>query len=320
MGPNDSAADHRNYSQTIRSVTNLLGDAQIAVYPVDVRGLRDGGLSADSSRSMAGPPRELAATSSAKILAPENSAAPRGLDELDQQIAEKNTLTEVATATGGKAFYNSNGIREAIATATEQGSNYYTLSYSPTNKIYNGKFRKIKVLLAQKEYRLHYRQGYFAEDANSAAKDADLSRGARAAATQHGSPPSRQILFSATVVPAGVKTKMNHYQVGEVLQASAKKPVLPPVVEVQHYSIDYSFEGSQLHFLPLENATYRSVLTLMVASFDSEGTMLTGISHVGISNLEPAVYKDVINGEFRWHQEVDVPWRQFRYAWAFRIR
>jgi hypothetical protein len=57
-----------------------------------------------------------------------------------------------------------------------------------------------------------YRQGYFAEDANSAAKDADLYRGARAAAMQHGSPPSRQILFSATVVPAGVKTKMNHYQ------------------------------------------------------------------------------------------------------------
>jgi hypothetical protein len=100
---------------------------------------------------------------------------------------------------------------------------------------------------------------------------------------------------------------MNHYQVGEVLQASAKKPVLPPVVEVQHYSIDYSFEGSQLHFLPLENATYRSVLTLMVASFDSEGTMLTGISHVGISNLEPAAYQDMINGEFRLHQEVDVP-------------
>ena len=100
----------------------------------------------------------------------------------------------------------------------------------------------------------------------------------RAAAIQHGSPPSRQILFSATVVPAGVKTKMNHYPVGEVLLASVKKPVLPPVVAVQHYSIDYSFEGCQLHFLPPENATYRSVLTLMAASFDSEGTMLTGIS------------------------------------------
>jgi hypothetical protein len=99
-----------------------------------------------------------------------------------------------------------------------------------------------------------------------------------------------------------------------------EKASLAAGCEVQHYSIDYSFDGSQLHFLPLENATYRSVLTLMVASFDSEGTMLTGISQVGISNLEPAVYKDVINGEFRWHQEVDVPWRQFRYAWAFRIR
>jgi hypothetical protein len=35
--------------------------------------------------------------------------------------------------------------------------------------------------------------------------------------------------------------------------------------------------------------------------------MLTGIAHLGVSNLEPAVYKDVVGGEIRLHQEADVP-------------
>jgi len=307
VGANDSASDNRNYSEQIRRVTNLLAEAQIAVYPVDVRGLVAGGIGADRSGLTGGPPSELAATSTAKVLAPENTAAPQGLDEMDQQATERAALNQVAAATGGKAFLNSNGIKDAIATAVEQGANYYALSYSPSNQIYNGKFRRVKVTLSEKGYALHYRPGYFAEDTKTIAQDVDLSRRTRAAAMQHGSPPSRQILFSATVVPVGSKTKMNHNQIGEVLLASTKKPVLPPVVDVQHYSIDYSLQGSELQFLPQQSATYRNLLTLMAASYDNQGTMLTGTSYVGISNLAPSVYKDVIGGQFALHQEVDVP-------------
>lgn len=306
-GANDSASDNRNYSEPIRRVTTLLAEAQIAIYPVDVRGMLAGGFGADSPGTIGGPPQQLAATSNAKVLAPENTAAPAGLDEMDQQASERSTLNQVAIATGGKAFLNSNAIKEAIATAAEQGSNYYALSYTPSNHIYNGKFRRVKVQVVEKKYSLHYRPGYFAADANTDAKDEDLSRRTRAAAMQHGAPASRQILFSARVSPTGPKTKMNHNQVGEVLLASTKKPLLPPVVEVQHYSIDYSLQGSQLQFLPQPNTTYRNVLTLMVASFNREGTMLTGTSYVGISNLDPSVYKNVIGGDFELHQEADVP-------------
>jgi len=100
---------------------------------------------------------------------------------------------------------------------------------------------------------------------------------------------------------------MNHNQIGEVLLASTKRPLLPPVVEVQHLSIDYTLQGSQLQFLPQPNAAYRNVLILMVASFNREGAMLTGTSYLGVSNLEPSVYKNVIGGDFELHQEADVP-------------
>lgn len=305
-GPNDSAAENRTYSEPVKLLSNLLAEAQIAVYPVDVRGLVAGGLSAENTGYSLTPLPEMP-NSTPQIMRALGPERPRGLDELDQQATERETLNRVAIATGGKAFFNSNGIRDAIATAVEQGSNYYALSYTSSNKAYNGKFRRIKVLLAEKGYTLHYRQGYFAGDVNAPAQDEELSRRIRAAAMQHASPPSRQILFSAGVAPVGAKTKMNHNSVGEVLLASTKKPILPPVVDVQHYSIDYSLQGSQLQFIPQQNTIYRNVLTLMVASFDSQGTMLTGTSYVGISNLEPSVYKDVIGGEFTLHQEADVP-------------
>ena len=35
--------------------------------------------------------------------------------------------------------------------------------------------------------------------------------------------------------------------------------------------------------------------------------MLTGTSYLGVSNLEPSVYKDVIGGEFSLHQEAVAP-------------
>lgn len=306
---NNTAVDSRNYTEKLRRMTNMLAESQVAVYPVDVRGLVAGGFEASSTGSMIQPPAlDPSSVGTAKILTP-TPQTPAGFGELDEQVEERNSLAEVAASTGGKAFYSANNIRAAIATAVEQGSNYYTLSYAPTNRVYNGKFRKIKVVLAQKQkgYSLHYRQGYFAEAEKNSAPDADLARSSRMMAMQHASPPSRQILFSATVAPMGSKQKMNHLQIGEVIPVSAKKPILPPLVDVQHYTIDYLLDGSAVRFVPEQSGTYRSILTLMAATFDNQGTMLTGVSHVGISNLQPSVYKDAVSGKVVLHEEAYVP-------------
>jgi hypothetical protein len=42
------------------------------------------------------------------------------------------------------------------------GSEYYTLAYRPANPSYNGSFRRIKVTLDNTNYRLRYREGYWA--------------------------------------------------------------------------------------------------------------------------------------------------------------
>jgi VWFA-related protein len=303
----DLSLDNPNYSYKIKRVTNLLAESQIAVYPVDVRGLVGSGVGADTGGGMGGPtnmsPQDFSAGS---VIAPA-SVIPQDMQALAQQAAERDTLLQFATATGGKAFFNTNGVGEAIATAADQGSNYYTIYYSPANKNYDGRFRKIKVQLAEKGYSLHYRQGYYADDTRNSAKDAELARRSRAVAMQHGSPLSHQLTFSVKVVPVGGKQRVDRAKLGELLVASTKAPALPVQIEAQHYYIDYSFDGSELRFMPLENASYRNTLVLMVTSFDREGKMLTGISNLGTRDLQGAAYEKVVAGEFGVQQEVDVP-------------
>src|ERR1022692_4841291 len=42
----------------------------------------------------------------------------------------------------------------------QQGSSYYTLAYTPTNREWNGKYRKIEVKAATPAAELTYRRGY----------------------------------------------------------------------------------------------------------------------------------------------------------------
>ena len=229
------------------------------------------------------------------------------MQALAAQSAEFQTMNEVAQSTGGKAFYNTNGIEEAMTEAAEQSSNYYTLSYNPANKNYDGKFRKIKIAMAEKGYHLYYRPGYFADDPYAPPKNADMARSIGVAAMQHGSPQSRQILFAVRVAPVGSKKQIENPE--RILIASKGKPVLPATVEAQHYVIDFAVESSGLRFMPQENGDHKSTLTIMIAAYDDEGKQLSGVSSIWVGDLDAAAYKNVVSGGVRIEQELDVPER-----------
>jgi VWFA-related protein len=307
IGPISSnpSIDNPNYTYKIKRATNLLADAQVAVYPVDVRGLQVFSAGLESGAGVAGPrsfdPPDPTSPNSVSL----GSGIPQGMDFVTQ-AAEQDTLNQFAVATGGKAFFNTNDIREAIATANEQGSNYYSFSYTSTNKVYNGKFRKIKVQLARKGYKLYYRQGYFADEVNVAAREAQLARNAITTAMQFGSPPAREVQLSVRVYPVGGKKKVDRTTIGEV-QMAKRKSAPPPQVEVQHYVIDYTLDASALRFVPLQSGALHNNLALMISSFGTDGRMLAGMSTLAKSDLQPEVYKRVIAGDIGFQEEVDIP-------------
>jgi VWFA-related protein len=315
------APGSRNYSNLIKRASNLLAQGHVAVYPVDVRGLTGSSISASNHTGLAPAGARQAIGVAAGVISSNGSNAIYGqsvvspnetflqdsMQALAAQSAEFETLNQIASETGGKAFYNTNGIGEAVATASEQGSNYYTLSYTPANRNYNGRFRKIKIALADKGYHLHYRPGYFAEDPSTPVNSGEVLRNLGTVAMQHGSPQSRQVLFEVRVVPLGAQYKANSSKAGKPSSAAKAVPSLPSDVEVQHYGIDYAVNSSDLRFVLQGNETYRSALQLMIAGFDDEGRQLSGLSALWASDLGAADYRDVISGGVHIHQEVDVP-------------
>src|SRR5215831_7198213 len=110
--------------------------------------------------------------------------------------ADHETMDELAEGSGGHAFYNTNGLAAAIATAVEDGANYYTLSYSPTNKKYDGRLRRIHVKLARRGYSLSYRRSYFADDEKTFEEKAADAPFAHARGTmERGAPLAHEIVF-----------------------------------------------------------------------------------------------------------------------------
>ena len=66
-------------------------------------------------------------------------------------------MQAMAEDTGGHAFINTNGLTQAVEEAIENGSNYYTLTYAPTNAVWDSRFRAIKVKVDQPGVKLNYR-------------------------------------------------------------------------------------------------------------------------------------------------------------------
>jgi VWFA-related protein len=70
--------------------------------------------------------------------------------------------------TGGNLFFNRNDINTEIKQSEEWGSEYYTLTYQPSEGNLDGKFRRIRVTLRDPSLRVVTKAGYFSPDKNAA--------------------------------------------------------------------------------------------------------------------------------------------------------
>ena len=116
--------------------------------------------------------------------------------------------------TGGRSFLAENYMDEVTVEAIDDGSNYYTIAYTPNDMRWNGDYRHIKVQVNQPGLELSYRQGFYADDPNvpvkTAASKPGEPMGAEAAgmsramsdAMEYGTPNATQIPFLVQVRPA----------------------------------------------------------------------------------------------------------------------
>jgi VWFA-related protein len=130
------------FSDEVDRTVRALNNADLSIYPVDARGLMVD-HSFDTSRH--------------------GSANPRRMSMPKAPPGSKNqaTMEELASRTGGKAFYNTNDITKAVASAVADARLTYTLGYYPADEKFDGKFHKIEVHLKKGGVKLRYRKGYF---------------------------------------------------------------------------------------------------------------------------------------------------------------
>src|ERR1043166_5962984 len=134
----------------LRAAVNAAVRANVAIYPVDSRGLQaivPGGSARQGSRGGLG-----AFTGSAVA------------SQFTQLAAQQETLTTLASDTGGTAFLDSNDFGEAFAQVTKDISSYYILGYASTNPDRDGRYRRITVRLKNKsDVKVEAREGYYAD-------------------------------------------------------------------------------------------------------------------------------------------------------------
>jgi VWFA-related protein len=134
----------------LRAAVNAAVRANVAIYPVDARGLQaivPGGSARQASRG------GLSAFTGSAVASQFSTLA-----------AQQETLTTLAADTGGTAFLDSNDFGEAFGQVTKDISSYYILGYSSTNADKDGRYRRITVRLrGRSDAKVEAREGYYAD-------------------------------------------------------------------------------------------------------------------------------------------------------------
>jgi VWFA-related protein len=133
----------------LRAATSAAVRANVALYPVDTRGLQAVVPGGDASRAST---RGVAAFSG------------RGVNQqFDSLFASQDTLQTLAADTGGRAFIDSNDFGAAFTQVQRDTSSYYLIGYSSTNTVKDGRFRRISVRMKRSDLRVEARAGYYAD-------------------------------------------------------------------------------------------------------------------------------------------------------------
>lgn len=152
----------RNYSEELTAVASALTDSQIAVYPIDPRGMETQALFDPESHGKLNPFSEGATLRR----------------ESDVRASTRDSIQNLADQTGGQVCVNNNDLSECVKRAMDDSSSYYELTYYPTDKNWHGEFRRISVKTTRPGVQLSFRKGYFARDFDAPfsaknAKDSD---------------------------------------------------------------------------------------------------------------------------------------------------
>jgi VWFA-related protein len=200
------ASFREDYFELQQKVSHQLTAARVALFPLDVRGNMGGGHEGIDSADVKGA--QYVGLGGGQLLSDD-------MAQDDARIGQEHLqMLNVAWATGGIARFNRNDLADVLAEQFRQGQSFYSLSYTPANAHYDGKYRKIDLTLSSRvnrkpNYRLSYRHGYFAVETSFPTQN---TTDAFTLALKRDAPPAAGLIFSSRFIPtaAGGKASLQY--------------------------------------------------------------------------------------------------------------
>jgi VWFA-related protein len=269
--PEDKVHSPR-HQENVQQTSNMLTAAQVAVYPVSARG-----LIGDSSFDI-----------------PVDTQR----EALNEFATTQIAMEAIARDTGGRAFYNTNGLGDAMASAIDEGSRYYTLAYAPANGKINSKYRRIEVRIPHGHYKLSYRRGYYAEKLQTHHDSGDTGNDPLLPLVGFGMPNFDQITYQIQANPVRPQLAPDARRAG--LNTEMKGPFtrygVDAVVSLQDFAFEITPDGVR-----------HGRIEAMLIAYDRDGKIINIVKQNSRLAMDPAVYAELQRKGLPFHLEIDVP-------------
>jgi VWFA-related protein len=271
FAPQDKVHTPR-HQEHVQQTSDMLTSAQVAIYPVSARGLiYDGSYDVP--------------------LAP-------GDDILHELATSQIAMEALAQETGGRAFYNTNALDVAMAKAIDEGSHYYSLAYSPTNAKTDGKYRRIEVKLSNRDYKLSYRRGYYADKHESPVGSEQSAEDPLIPLVGFGMPNFDQITYEIQANPLQPQPAQDARRAG--LNTDWRGPFtrfgVDIAVSLQNFSLDSAPDGVK-----------HGRLEVILVAYDRTGKIINIAKRTSRLALPPKDFPTLQSKGLPVHLEIDVP-------------
>jgi hypothetical protein len=303
-----------DYQDDVRKTTDLLVRSEVAVYPVDGRGLftnpdfeasqSDKGMARVFGAGGASPskknPGVLNGTLTSNV-ADQAGGFTQSQRQFSKQLsAEHATMSMIAENTGGKAYFDTNGLKESVEKAIGDGSNYYTFSYTPADQKLDGSFRRIEVKVDQAGSHLSYRETYFADDPNETLHGKKvLPQTAMQAAMVRGAPGASQILFSVQATPSAATV--------DKITKGAKPEAKLMKAPYRSYDLLYAVDVHDVAFTASSDGVRHGSLEFAALVYDDEGELVNQSTSRISLDLPADRYAQVLARGLRVGQTIEAP-------------
>lgn len=212
-------------------------------------------------------------------------------------------MDQIAQVTGGKAIYETNAVGAALPEAIANGSDYYTLGYSPLDQNYNGALRSIAVKMDDNaHYDLEYRRGYFAIDPT---KEQKLMAGRTSPlidAMQHGSLELSQVIFDVRVLPEGDPEVKS-----EPVTPGPAGMVTRGLSHPHRYMVDYWIDPRGVEGKALPNGGQQREIEVTQVAYDDEGIRANYTDVPFEVTMTASEAQQALRDGIPLHQQIDLP-------------